>query len=146
MSQYVYNKHNTTWKVLCTVFTHSLFLYQITLLVRCAHSFDFWNVNNSCVNTVRQHFAWSIFYIFFHPQIHRPHIDPTSTLDSILFFNTASWILKLYKATTTFIFPTTTTSYCFPTRQVIWVWPEVGLFGSCLACDLLNNCEPANVG
>ena len=27
-SQYVYNKHNTTWKVLCTVFTHSLFLYQ----------------------------------------------------------------------------------------------------------------------
>ena len=28
MSQYVYNKHNTTWKVLCTVLTHSLFLYQ----------------------------------------------------------------------------------------------------------------------
>ena len=28
MSQYVYNKHNTTWKVLCTVFTHSLFLYH----------------------------------------------------------------------------------------------------------------------
>ena len=28
MSQYVYNKHNTTWKVLCMVFTHSLFLYQ----------------------------------------------------------------------------------------------------------------------
>ena len=28
MSQYVYNKHNATWKVLCTVFTHSLFLYQ----------------------------------------------------------------------------------------------------------------------
>ena len=27
-SQYVYNKHNTTLKVLCTVFTHSLFLYQ----------------------------------------------------------------------------------------------------------------------
>ena len=24
----LYNKHNTTWKVLCTVFTHSLFLYQ----------------------------------------------------------------------------------------------------------------------
>ena len=22
------NKHNTTWKVFCTVFTHSLFLYQ----------------------------------------------------------------------------------------------------------------------
>ena len=53
MSQYVYNKHNTTQKVLCTVFTHSLFLYQKSysfaaltrsvvfvseiLLVRCAH-------------------------------------------------------------------------------------------------------------
>ena len=32
------------------------------LLVRCAHSFDFWYVNNSCINTVRQHFPWSIFY------------------------------------------------------------------------------------
>ena len=32
------------------------------LLVRCAHSFDFWYVNNSCVNTVRQHFPWSILY------------------------------------------------------------------------------------
>ena len=27
-SQYIYNKHNTAWKVLCTVVTHSLFLYQ----------------------------------------------------------------------------------------------------------------------
>ena len=25
-------------------------------------------------------------YIFFHPQIHRPHIDPASTLDSFPFF------------------------------------------------------------
>ena len=33
------------------------------LLVRCAHSFDFWYVNNSCVNTVSQHFPWSILYI-----------------------------------------------------------------------------------
>ena len=33
------------------------------LLVRCAHSFDFWYVNNSCVNTVRQHFQWSILYV-----------------------------------------------------------------------------------
>ena len=32
------------------------------LLVRCAHSFDFWYVNNSCVNTVRQHFPRSILY------------------------------------------------------------------------------------
>ena len=33
------------------------------LLVRCAHSFDFWYVNNSCVNTIRQHFPWSILYV-----------------------------------------------------------------------------------
>ena len=33
------------------------------LLVRCAHSFDFWYVNNSCVNIVRQHFPWSILYL-----------------------------------------------------------------------------------
>ena len=33
------------------------------LLVRCAHSFNFWYVNNSCVNTVRQHFPWSILYV-----------------------------------------------------------------------------------
>ena len=26
-SQYIYKKNYTTWKVLCTVFTHSLFLY-----------------------------------------------------------------------------------------------------------------------
>ena len=37
-------------------------LYGIYALVRCAYSFDFWYVNNSCVNTVRQHFPWSILY------------------------------------------------------------------------------------
>ena len=57
MSQYVYNKHNTSCKVLRTVYTHSLFLYQKS------HSFDFWYKNNSCVNTVRQHFLWSILYL-----------------------------------------------------------------------------------
>ena len=30
-------------------------------LVRCAHSFDFWYFANSCVNTVRTHFPWSIY-------------------------------------------------------------------------------------
>ena len=34
------------------------------LFVRYAHSFDFWYVNDSCVNTVRQHFPWSILYIY----------------------------------------------------------------------------------
>ena len=33
------------------------------LLVRCAHSIDVWYVNNSCINTVRQHFPWSILYL-----------------------------------------------------------------------------------
>ena len=33
------------------------------LLVRCAHSFDFWYVNNSCINTVRQHFH-EVFSIY----------------------------------------------------------------------------------
>ena len=36
------------------------------LLVRCAHSFDFWYVNNSCVNPVRQHFPWSILYLLYN--------------------------------------------------------------------------------
>ena len=36
------------------------------LLVRCAHSSDFLYVNNSCVNTVRLHFLWSIVYIWVH--------------------------------------------------------------------------------
>ena len=36
-----------------------VFVSEISL-VRCAHSFDFWYKNNSCVNTVRQHFPWSI--------------------------------------------------------------------------------------
>ena len=32
--------------------------------VRCAHSFGFWYVNNLCVNTVSQHFPWSILYLW----------------------------------------------------------------------------------
>ena len=47
MNVSVSNKHNTTWKMLCTVFPGTLFLYQKS------HSFDFWrNVNNSYENTV----------------------------------------------------------------------------------------------
>ena len=34
------------------------------LLVRCAHSFDFSYVNNSCVNTVRQHLPLEVFSIY----------------------------------------------------------------------------------
>ena len=39
-----------------------IFVSEI-LLVRCAHSFDFLYVNISYVNTVRQHFPWSILYV-----------------------------------------------------------------------------------
>ena len=42
---------------------YALVFVSEILLVRCAHSFDFWYVNNSCVNTVRQHFPWSILYV-----------------------------------------------------------------------------------
>ena len=43
---------------LYSIYALVVFVSEI-LLVRCAHSFDFWHVNNSCVNTVRQHFPWS---------------------------------------------------------------------------------------
>ena len=46
---------------LYSIYALVVFVSEI-LLVRCAHSFDFWHVNNSCVNTVRQHFPWSILY------------------------------------------------------------------------------------
>ena len=45
---------------------YALVFVSEILLVRCAHSFDFWYVNNSYVNTVRQHFPWSILYIWLH--------------------------------------------------------------------------------
>ena len=35
VSVYIYiNKHNTTWKVLCTVFTHSFLYQELTRLLR----------------------------------------------------------------------------------------------------------------
>ena len=40
----------------------AVFVSEI-LAVRCAHSFDFWYVNNSCGNAVRQHFQSSILYL-----------------------------------------------------------------------------------
>ena len=75
MSQYVYNKHNTTWKVLAYGINALVVFVSEILLVRCAHSFDFWYVNNSCVNTVRQHFPCGIvliIYILRHSSFWRP--------------------------------------------------------------------------
>ena len=47
------------------------------LLVRCAHSFDFWYVNNSCVNTVRQHFPCSILYAFASLKLYVSKLNPS---------------------------------------------------------------------
>ena len=44
---------------------YALVFVSEILLVRCAHSFNFWYVNNSWVNIVRQHFPWSILYLLF---------------------------------------------------------------------------------
>ena len=50
--------------VLYCIYALVVFVSEI-LLVCCAHSFDFWYVNNSCINTVRQHFPCSILYVLF---------------------------------------------------------------------------------
>ena len=34
-------------------------MYNFVVLYQKSHSSDFWYVNNSCVNTVHQHFPWS---------------------------------------------------------------------------------------
>ena len=52
-------------------------------------------------------FSTSSFILYIFPSTntltsYRPYIDPTSTLDST-FFNTTSWIEKLYRTTTTFL-------------------------------------------
>ena len=58
------------------------------LLVRCAHSFDFWHVNNSCINTVRQHFPWSILYIFFRKNFPKPvKKNPKISFHSLPYIN-----------------------------------------------------------
>ena len=63
MPQYVYNNNNTTWKVPWAIFTHLLFFILEVSLVRCAHLFNFWYINNSCVNTIHTHFPWSVLYV-----------------------------------------------------------------------------------
>ena len=51
---HVYNKDNTTWKVLCKVFTHSLCIRNLTRSPRSLVRFLI--RQQPCVNTVRQHF------------------------------------------------------------------------------------------
>ena len=60
LSMYITN--NTT--VLCTVFTHSLFcIRNLTRSLRWLVRFLI--RHNSCVNTLRAHFPWSILYLAF---------------------------------------------------------------------------------
>ena len=54
----------------------SRILYQKS---HCAHSFDFWYVNNSCVNTVLPLFPWSILYLFFAKLVKTSAIFYSST-------------------------------------------------------------------
>ena len=51
---------NTSWKVLAYgIYARFVVVSEIER-VSAANEWDFWYVNNSCVNTVRQHFPWSI--------------------------------------------------------------------------------------
>ena len=61
---------------LYSIYALVVFVSEI-LLVRYAHSFDFWYVNNSCVNTVRQHFPWSILYLVLSGREHFWSFQPT---------------------------------------------------------------------
>ena len=62
----IYDKHNTTWKALCTVFTHEMFLYQKSpSFATLTRSISDTLINNSCVNTARLHFPWSILYVLY---------------------------------------------------------------------------------
>ena len=49
----------------CTEFSHSLFVSEISL-ARCARSFDFWYITNSCENPVRAPCPWSNLYVLFN--------------------------------------------------------------------------------
>ena len=60
-----------------------VFVSEISL-VRCAHSFDFWYVTNSCVNTVRPHFPWSILYVFLISEVKEGPILEKCVLSIVL--------------------------------------------------------------
>ena len=62
MSQYFYKKHNTTWKVLCTLFMHLCLCIRDLTCSLGALLFDYLYVNSSCGNTIHIHFPWSIIY------------------------------------------------------------------------------------
>ena len=68
-----------------------------------------------------------LFYIFFHPQIHGPHIDPTSTLDSTFFqhsFLNRETIYNHHHISIFppppphfYFFPSFSSFHCFPSKR-----------------------------
>ena len=46
------------------IYTLLFCIRNLTRSLRSLAGVGFWYVNNSCVNTVRQHFRWSILYLF----------------------------------------------------------------------------------
>ena len=64
MSKYVYHKHNTAWKVLCTdgIWALVVFVSEISL-VHCTLSIDFWLLRQLVRKTVRALFPWSNLYV-----------------------------------------------------------------------------------
>ena len=64
VSVYIYiDKHNTTWKVLCTVFTHSFLYQELTRLLRSLVPFLIRQLFLP-KRTVRPHFPRSIQYVY----------------------------------------------------------------------------------
>ena len=81
-SQYVQNKHNTKWKMFCTVLTYSLFcISNLNLSLRSPVRFLL-PTHNSFVDTVRAHFPCSILCLFNllvsakHVGLHIPYSVP----------------------------------------------------------------------
>ena len=61
---------NTSWKVLAYgIYARVVDVSEI-LLVRCAHSFDFWYKNNECVNTVQSTFHVVLCLLYTYWDIH----------------------------------------------------------------------------
>ena len=61
---------NTSWKVLAYgIYARVVHVSEI-LLVRCAHSFDFWYKNNECVNTVQSSFHVVLCLLYTYWDIH----------------------------------------------------------------------------
>ena len=68
-SQYLWNKHITAWKMLCTIFIQSLF--RIRQLTRSLRSLvRFLILLNSWIRIVRAHFPWNYLYNMVLPSAH----------------------------------------------------------------------------